>query len=166
MIIFDFDLTLVNTRPVEALRSARRWKDVMARLPELEVYGGIHELLDELGTRGETLAIVTKSPDMVPKDFIKRYKWPIGIVIGYHQVKRRKPHPEALQLAIRKAGREPIDTRHIGDHPEDIEASRAASVKAIGAGWGSSDICALKAAKPDHLFMSVEELRAFLLDVS
>ena len=31
MIIFDFDQTLVDTSPVEALRAARRWKDVMAQ---------------------------------------------------------------------------------------------------------------------------------------
>ena len=45
MVIFDFDLTLVDTEPVEVLRAARRWNSVMARAPELEVYDGIHELL-------------------------------------------------------------------------------------------------------------------------
>ena len=102
VIIFDFDLTLVDTQPVEALRAARQWKSVLARAPELEVYDGVHELLVELDARGQTLAIVTKSPDMVPRHFVKRYRWPIGLVLGYHQVKRRKPDPEALMLAMRK----------------------------------------------------------------
>lgn len=165
MVIFDFDLTLVDTRPVEALRTARRWSSVMARAPDLEVYDGIHELIWELDAYDETLAIVTKSPDMVPRFFVKRHKWPIEIVLGYHQVKRRKPDPEALILAMRKAGAEPEDTFHVGDQPEDTEASRAAGVTAIGAGWGLDDTRLLEASEPDRLFMSVEELRQFFLEL-
>ena len=83
MVIFDFDQTLVDTRPVEALRAARKWGEVMARVPELKVYPGITVLLQELHDRGQKLAIVTKSPDMVAKKFIAQHKWPINIVIGY-----------------------------------------------------------------------------------
>lgn len=100
MIIFDFDLTLVDTQPVEALRAARCWRSVMDRAPGLEVYDGNHQLIWQLDAYGETLAIVTKSPDMVPRFFVKEHKWPIGIVLGYHQVKRWKPDPEALILAM------------------------------------------------------------------
>lgn len=163
MIIFDFDLTLVDTKPVEALRAARKWKSVMARAPTLEVYGGVHELLVELDARGQTLAIVTKSPDMVPKYFVRRYRWPISIVIGYHQVSRRKPDPEALVLAMREAGAQRNGTFHVGDQPEDTEASRRAGIVAIGAGWGSPDVGLLRESNPDHLFTSIQECRAFLL---
>ena len=163
MIIFDFDLTLVDTQPLAALRSARRWDSVMARLPELDVYGGIHELMRELGASGETLAIVTKSPDMVPRHFVEQHAWPIDIVLGHHQVGRRKPDPEALLLAMRQAGAEPGSTCHVGDQPEDTEAARRAGVTAIGAGWGLADPRLLEASKPDHLFVSVAELREFLL---
>ncbi len=86
MVIFDFDLTLVDTRPVETLRAAKRWRSVMAQASTLVVYDGIHELMRELDAYDETLAIVTKSPDMVPRFFVKQHKWPIDIVLGYHQV--------------------------------------------------------------------------------
>ena len=165
MIIFDFDLTLVDTQPVEPLRAAKQWGSVMARAPELEVYDGVHELLVDLDGRGETLAIVTKSPDMVPRYFVKRYQWPIGIVLGYHQVKRRKPDPEALLLAMRKAEANPEETFHVGDQAEDTEASRGAGVTAIGAGWGLANTGLLEASKPDRLFVSVQELREFFLEL-
>ena len=161
MAIFDFDLTLVDTQPVEELRAARRWRSVMARVPELEVYGGIHELIWELDASDAALAIVTKSPDMVPWFFVKQHNWPIEIVLGYHQVKRRKPDPEALLLAMRRAGAQPQDTFHVGDQREDTEASRAAGVTAIGAGWGLADTSLLETSKPDRLFMSVQELQEF-----
>ena len=165
MVIFDFDQTLVNTQPVEALRAARDWGAVMARAAELEVYSGINDLLSELHTRDQTLAIVTKSPNMVPRAFIKRHKWPIHIVVGFHHVKRRKPDPEGIILAMEKADASPKNTLHVGDQPEDTEASRAAGVIAIGSAWGIGDAEALRASEPDHLFMTVSDLRMFLLDV-
>ena len=163
MIIFDFDQTLVDTSPVEALRAARQWRDVMAQAPKLLVYDGIGELLAQLQRNGRKLAIVTKSPDMVPKAFIKQHKWPIDIVIGYHQVRKRKPDPEGLLLAMHQAGASAKETFHVGDQPEDTEASRAAQVGAIGSAWGIANKAALEASKPDRIFDTVTGLRAFLL---
>ena len=104
------------------------------------------------------------SPDMVPRAFIELYEWPIHIVIGYHHVRRRKPDPEGLFLAMQKAGVAAKDTFHVGDQPEDVAASRAANVVSVGAGWGLMDTRSLEASLPDYLFMSVPELRDFFLD--
>jgi HAD superfamily hydrolase (TIGR01549 family) len=164
MIIFDFDQTLVDTRPVEALRAARRWKDVLAQASRLKVYDGINELLHIMHREGQTLAIVTKSPDMVPKAFVRQHRWPIDIVVGYHQVRNRKPHPEGLLLAMSQAGASPEHTFHVGDQPEDTEASRAAEVVAIGSAWGLEDPTALEASNPDHIFSTVDKLESFLLE--
>ena len=66
-----------------------------------------------------------------------------------------------LLLAMRKSGATPEDTFHVGDQPEDTDASRAAGVTAIGAGWGLADTSLLEASKPDHLFVSVQDLQMF-----
>jgi HAD superfamily hydrolase (TIGR01549 family) len=161
MVIFDFDQTLVDTSSVEQLRSARNWKGVMAQASKLPVYGGITELLQELHKSGQTIAIVTKSPDMVPKAFVKAHGWPIDIVVGYHHVKNRKPHPEGLLLAMSKAQANPSDTFHVGDQPQDTEASRGANVIALGSAWGCMDTADLHASKPDAVFASVSELRTY-----
>lgn len=163
MIIFDFDQTLVDTQPVEALRAARKWSAVMAQAPRLKVYDGVNDLLRELHKRGQALAIVTKSPDMVPKAFITQHKWPIDIVVGYHQVRNRKPHPEGLLIAMEQAREHAENTFHVGDQPEDTAASRAAKVTAIGSAWGIADVAALEASKPDHIFRTVDKLQSFLL---
>jgi len=163
MVIFDFDLTLVDTRPVEALRAARKWKAITARIADLKVFDGIHELLRELHSQEQMLGIVTKSPDMVPRAFIRLYSWPIDIVVGYHQVKRVKPDPEGLLLAMKTAKATSENTFYVGDQPEDTQTSRAANVTAIGAGWGLSDPRLLEKSEPDHLFMTVSELRDFLV---
>lgn len=134
----------------------------MAQASKLPVYEGITKLLKELHESGHTLAIVTKSPDMVPKAFIKAHSWPIDIVVGYHHVKNRKPHPEGLLLAMSKAGAKPEDTYHVGDQPQDTEASRGAEVVALGSAWGVKDASELIDSKPDAIFRSVDELRGYL----
>ena len=109
------------------------------------------------------MAIVTNSPDMIPRAAIRLHQWPIDIVVGYHQVRRHKPDPEGLLLAMNMAGASPTNSFHVGDRPEDTHASRAANVTAIGAGWGVDDTQALAASTPDEIFVSVDGLRDYLL---
>lgn len=162
MVIFDLDQTLVDTSPVEHFRAARKWQAVMSEVPRLKVYEGVNEMLGELHARGVKLAIVTKSPDMVAKAFINEHNWPIQIVVGYHQVLRRKPDPEALLLAMKLAAAASAETCHVGDRGEDTAASRAAGVVALGAAWGTLDLQALEASAPDKILRSIAELRAHL----
>lgn len=135
----------------------------MARAPKLTVYDGIPELLADLHKCGQRIAIVTKSPDMVPRAFIKLHQWPIDIVVGYHQVRHRKPDPEGLIVAMSQAGASAEETFHVGDQAEDTEASRAAKVHALGAAWGLTDTTALIQSKPDQIFESVAKLHKFFL---
>jgi HAD superfamily hydrolase (TIGR01549 family) len=162
MVIFDLDQTLANTSVVSELRRAGRWSDVMKRVSSIEIYPGIHQLIEGLSIRKVPLAIVTKSPDMIPKAFVRHHGWPITIIVGYHQVKKRKPDPEGLLLAIKKAGIPAERVSHVGDHAEDTAAARAAGVLAIGAAWGSDDIESLRTSAPDHMFSLVDDLSEFL----
>jgi len=163
MVIFDLDQTLIDTSPVEQYRRPGGWGRVMEALPNLPIYDGVGDLIGFLSDQKETIAIVTKSPDMVPKALVKLYKWPIKIIVGAHDVKPfYKPHPRGLLMAIEQAGARREDTIHIGDKPEDTEASRRAKVMAIGAAWGAPDRPALEASKPDHLFDKPSKLLTFL----
>lgn len=135
----------------------------MARIGELAVYPGITDLLNGLSENGDILAIVTKSPDMVPKAFIRHHGWPIDIVVGYHAVSRRKPDPEGLLLAMQRARASADRTLHVGDQAEDTVAARAAGVTALGSLWGTRDGAELTASAPYALFTAVAELHAFLI---
>lgn len=165
MVIFDFDQTLVDTSSLAALRSARRWPEVNRRIRRLSPYPGITELLEDLRHRGQKIAIVTTSPNMVAEGFAAHCDWPIDVVVGYHQVSRLKPDPEALLLVLERCEAEASTSFHVGDRPEDTEASRRAGVVALGAGWGTEAIEQLRESAPDHLFMSVDGLWDFLSDV-
>ena len=165
MVIFDFDQTMVDTSSLALLRTARKWSEVNRRARSLSPYPGITELLGELRAWDQSIAIVTTSPSMVAEGFAQRCHWPIDTVIGYHQVSLRKPDPEGLMVALEHCNAEASTSFHVGDRTEDTVASRRAGVVAIGAGWGSEDVGQLRESRPDHLFMTVAELRTYFKDV-
>ena len=131
----------------------------------IEPYPGITELLEKLHALQQRMSIVTSSPDMLAREFAQRHQWTIEVVVGFHQMRRRqKPDPHGLNLALQHGGADAAASYHVGDRAQDTQASRAAGVIAIGAGWGSEEIDLLIESRPDHLFMSVDELSTFLVE--
>jgi HAD superfamily hydrolase (TIGR01509 family) len=71
---------------------------------------------------------------------------------------RKKPHPEPLRLALRQMELEPASCVYVGDSPQDVEMARSAGVLAIGVlGPFPTERC-LRAARPEFLIRSLEEL--------
>ena len=78
----------------------------------------------------------------------------------------RKPHPAPLRLALRLMRLHPADTVFVGDAPEDLEMARSAGVRAAIAILGPFPTeKRLRAAKPDLLLESIEELPEALLTI-
>lgn len=164
MIIFDFDQTLVDTNLLEPLRRKRDWPAVQREMRALEPYSGITDLLNDLNETGHKVAIVTHSPDSVARAFSDRQRWPVACIIGYSSSMRRKPSPDGLLEALKLCGEPAYGSYHVGDRDIDTYAAHAAGVVALGAGWGTLDLGALRSSRPDEIFLSVVELRAFLLE--
>lgn len=75
----------------------------------------------------------------------------------------RKPHPAPLRLALRHMKLQPAETVYVGDSPEDLEMARRAGARAAIAVLGPFPTeKRLRAAKPDLLLESIEELPAAL----
>ena len=64
---------------------------------------------------------------------------------------QRKPHPEALLLALERMRVPPGEAVYIGDSPEDVQMAQAAGVRAVGIPGGFPNREALAAARPDLL---------------
>jgi len=71
---------------------------------------------------------------------------------------RRKPHPAPLELALRRLRMAPEACVYVGDAPEDIEMARRAGVRAIAVlgPWATPE--RLRAARPDALLPTIEQL--------
>jgi HAD superfamily hydrolase (TIGR01509 family) len=70
----------------------------------------------------------------------------------------KKPHPEPLRLALRRTELDPGACVYVGDSPEDLEMARRAGVRAIAVLGPFPTEKRLRAAKPELLLESIEEL--------
>jgi HAD superfamily hydrolase (TIGR01509 family) len=75
---------------------------------------------------------------------------------------RRKPHPAPLRIALNNLRALPQASVYIGDAPEDIEMAHRAGVRAIGVLGGSPVPERLRAASPDALIETIQELPGLL----
>jgi HAD superfamily hydrolase (TIGR01509 family) len=75
---------------------------------------------------------------------------------------RKKPHPEPLRLALRQMELPPSACVYVGDAPQDIDMARRAGVRAIGVLGPFPTEKRLRAARPDFLLGSIEELPGVL----
>jgi HAD superfamily hydrolase (TIGR01549 family) len=75
---------------------------------------------------------------------------------------RKKPHPEPLKLALRQMKLESASCVYVGDSPQDVEMARSAGVLAIGVLGPFPTERRLRAARPEFLIRSLEELPAVL----
>jgi HAD superfamily hydrolase (TIGR01509 family) len=72
--------------------------------------------------------------------------------------RRKKPHPEPLRLALRQMELEAACCVYVGDAPQDVEMARRAGVRAIGVLGPFPTEKRLRAARPEFLIGSLEEL--------
>ncbi len=75
----------------------------------------------------------------------------LEVVVCAEDAVRRKPHPEALLVALQRLALPPREAAYVGDSPEDVHMARAAGVWAVGVPGGFPNREALAASSPDVL---------------
>ena len=114
-------------------------------------YSRVPEVVRELAGRGARLGVVTRKL----RDNARLGLRVVGLedafetVVGAEDVRRGKPDPEPVLLALDRLGVSAADALFVGDSPHDIESGRRAGVKTAAATWGPFARAALEAAKPD-----------------
>jgi HAD superfamily hydrolase (TIGR01509 family) len=73
------------------------------------------------------------------------------VVVCAEDIVNRKPHPEALLLALDRMKVAAAQAAYVGDSPEDIEMARAAGVYAVGIPGGFPNREALARSRPDQV---------------
>jgi HAD superfamily hydrolase (TIGR01549 family) len=70
----------------------------------------------------------------------------------------KKPHPQPLRMALRQMKLHPSTCVYVGDAPQDVEMAQRAGVRAIGVLGPFPTEKRLRAARPEFLISSIEEL--------
>jgi len=114
---------------------------------------GAREALIRLDEAGIAQGVVTSGDrSRVSREIaglgVERY---FRTVVFGGDARNRKPHPEALLLALDRMAVAPDRAAYVGDSPEDEEMARAAGVRAVGVPGGFPNREALAASRPDVL---------------
>ena len=118
---------------------AGRYRDhYVAREGDIPLFGGVRELLDELGAAGFLLAVATGKG----RAGLERALALQGLTHRFFATRcadedRPKPHPDMLLHLMDRAGAEPDATLMIGDTSHDLELARNAGAAAVAVSWGA-----------------------------
>ena len=133
--------------------AGREWPRVLRE--HGKAFEGIARTLDAIERLGIRLGIVSGARpevlELLRKDgVLDRFD---AIVLGA-DVSRRKPDPEGIVKCLKELGVAPDAAIYVGDTPVDIQASRAAGVRAVAVLSGAGDSAMLSAHWPDRLLSS------------
>lgn len=127
-------------------------------------YAGVPELLAELHAAGAQVAVVTSKR----RDTAALALAGVGVAdlvrvaAGLEDTDEHKPHPAPLLFGAAVLQADPAHCVYVGDAVVDIVAAKAAGMAALAVTWGAGTVEALRAADPDGMATTTEELRGLL----
>jgi HAD superfamily hydrolase (TIGR01549 family) len=129
-----------------------------------KLIAGARRVLARLGSRHDLGLVTSGDRDRVHRQLKSFNLWhTFSARVCAGDTVQRKPHPAPLKLALRRMRLGPQDTVYVGDAPEDLQMARSAGVRAAIAVLGPFPTeKRLRAAKPDALLESIEDLPAAL----
>ena len=136
-IIFDLDMTLVDTSSLLTMRDQRLWNQVYQNISKTKIYDGVLNLLDQLKD-GVKVGIVTSSPRTYAERVIDYHGLNIQLLTAYHDTQKHKPHADPILDGISKLGLKALEVISVGDEEKDIIASNNAGATSVFAGWGNN----------------------------
>lgn len=143
-----------------------RWLQEYAREGCL-LLSGVTEALAVVGAAGLHQGLVTSgSRERVARDVVaKGVDRFFGVVVCGEDATERKPHPEALLLALDRLGVHATEAAYVGDSPEDIAMARAAGAFSVGIPGGFPNRGALAASAPDLMVRSLADAVGALVEM-
>ena len=105
-----------------------------------QAYPGVPDTLKGLHGLGLALAVVTNKPYAATMEILEALGLSgyFGAVVGGDTLPERKPHPAPLLLALERLGVAPGAALMVGDNYHDVQAARAAGVRAFAVTYGYS----------------------------
>ena len=157
-IIFDLDLTLIDTTVCEEARHQRKWQLVYSLIPQCKMYDGIAEVLDVIRKHSIPCCIVSTAPRPYVEKLVSHFNIPAQHIVGYHDAKPIKPHPAQMLKALELLGCNASEAISFGDRVIDIQASNAANIESVACFWGTKEKSELIRSGYNHAILKPSEI--------
>jgi phosphoglycolate phosphatase len=143
--------------------SARYRDHYLARDPDIPLFGGARELLDDLAEAGYLLAVATGKTRVGLDRALAAH----ALAARFHATRcadegRPKPHPDMLLHLMAHLGVPPERTLMVGDTTHDLAVARDAGACAVAVAYGAHEPAGLAALRPLATVHSIAELREWL----
>lgn len=129
---------------------------------EIKLFTGMPELISKLTDDGKIIYILSTNNPQIIKEVLGRY----GIADKVKILKRSplfsKHYP--IRHLVSKQKYKPENVWMVGDEVRDIEAAKKAGVKGVAVNWGLQTTSLLKAASPNAIATSSDQLLSILID--
>ena len=130
----------------------------------VQEYEGVYETILALKERNYKVGIVTtKMRKAVERGLIKgRLDQFFDVVVTFDDVKKTKPDPEPIELALKLIGSSAAETIMVGDNSHDILAGKNAGTKTAGVAWTLKGRDYLEQYGPDYMLDNMRDLLAIV----
>jgi len=128
------------------------------------VFPGITELLGKIKGSGRRLALFTGVEKNMMEYTLNPFKLVdfFGVRITADDIRKSKPDPEGINLALSRINASAKESMYVGDSPSDIIAGKRAGVMTGAALWSPENRGDPTTEHPDYEFRSVQQLSDFL----
>ena len=157
-IIFDLDLTLVDTTIVEQARHDRNWSLAYSLISKCKLYDGIEKVFDVIRKYNIKTVIVSTSPRPYVEKVVDYFNIPIHGIVAYHDAKPIKPHPAPMLKALELLNCTAQEAISFGDRVIDIQASNSAGIESVACFWGTKEKSELLKSGYCHAIVKPEEI--------
>jgi pyrophosphatase PpaX len=127
-------------------------------------FDGVYETVRVLKENGFKLGIVTTKRLDVALKGIKLTKLDeiFEVVVALEHVKKPKPDPEPILLALEQLQSVPEEALMVGDNHHDILGGKNAGTKTAGVAWSLKGKDYLKQFEPDYMLENMTDLLSIL----
>ena len=150
-IIFDLDMTLVDTSCLEEYRHTRKWNEAYSNIYKCHLYNGMSEVFNFIRKNAIKVCIVSNAPKSYIERVVKYFQIPVNHIVGYHDTKKKKPAPDPMIKALQLLNCNANEVISFGDTISDIKASKAAQIIAVACTWGRDEFFETSIKYYDHL---------------
>ena len=157
-IIFDLDLTLVDSTIAEQARKERNWSYVYSLIPQFTVYEGLEEVFDIIRKHNIKACIVSTAPRPYIERIIAQFNIPCKYIVSYHDAKPIKPHPAQMLKALEIMDEPCEKVISFGDRVIDIQASNVANIESVACFWGTKERKELIYSEYRHAIVKPSEI--------
>ena len=157
-IIFDLDLTLVDTTVCESARHSKDWQTVYSLIPQCTMYEGVKEVLEIIRKNNIKVCIVSTSPRPYIEKIVAHFNIPCQWIVSYHDAKPIKPHPAQMLKALELMSCQAKEVVSFGDRVIDIQASNVAGIECVACFWGTKEKKELLNSGYSHAIVKPSEI--------